>query len=68
MEKETVRRIRDARRSEKLPQEFTPAQVNAALGISWSGNFLAKHRVGNPGNETERFERIRPGLYRLKSN
>ncbi len=68
MEKETARKIREAVHSGKLPQQFTPAQVNKALNIDWAGKFLPKHRVGNPRNETELFVRIRPGLYRLKSN
>lgn len=68
MERETIRKIREAVRIGKLPQEFTPAQVNKVLNIRWAGNFLPKHRIGNPRNETELFVRIRPGLYRLKSN
>jgi hypothetical protein len=68
MERETAQKIREAVRTGKLPQQFTPAQVNKALNIHWAGNFLPKHRIGNPRDETELFVRIRPGLYTLKSN
>ena len=66
MEKETVQKIKKAVRDGKLPKEFTPKLVNAALGIHWAGVFLPKHRVGNPGRDTEHFIRIQPGIYRLK--
>ena len=49
MERETIRNVRLAVRSGKLPEEFTPSQVNRVLGIHWAGTFLPKHRVGNPG-------------------
>lgn len=42
--------------------------VNRVLKISWAGTFLPKHRVGNPGNETELFVRIQKAVYRLKSD
>ena len=67
MERKTIKRIREAVRTSKLPAEFTPAQVNAALGINWAGTFLPKHRVGNPGNVTELFIWIRMGLYKLNT-
>jgi hypothetical protein len=66
MERETIRRIREAVRSGRLETRFTPAQVNSLLGIDWGGTFLPKHRVGNPGGFTERFVRVDRGLYRLK--
>ena len=67
-EGETIRRIRDAVSGGTLAEPFSPRQVNDALGIHWAGNFLPKHRVGNPGGETELFVQVshRPALYRLK--
>ena len=47
MERETIRNVRLAVRSGKLPEEFTPSQVNRVPGIHWAGTFLPKHRVGN---------------------
>ena len=67
-ERNTIRRIRDAVRHGRLAEPFTPKQVNVALEIDWGGNFLPKHRVGNPGGYTQLFVRLssRPALYRLK--
>ena len=65
MERKTVRKIREAVRDRIIPAEFTPAQVNTALGINWAGTFLPKHRVGNPDGNTELFIQIGRGLYRL---
>ena len=64
----TIKRIREAVLQGKLQQQFSPKEVNAALGIRWAGNFLPKHRVGNPGGNTELFVQIndRPALYSLK--
>ncbi len=67
MERKTIGRIRKLVRTHKIPAEFTPAHVNAALGINWCGTFLPKHRVGNPGNDSELFIRIRKGLYKLNT-
>lgn len=61
-----MKNIREGVRTGRLSAEFTPAQVNAAIGINWAGTFLPKHRVGNPGNNTELFIRVRKGLYKLK--
>lgn len=66
MERETIQRIREAVKSGKLHATFSPADVNAALLIHWAGTFLPKHRVGNPGGNTELFVRTEPGRYRLK--
>ena len=55
MERDTMRRIREAIESGKLVQPFRPAEVNRALGIDYAGVFLPKHRVGNPGGYTEHF-------------
>lgn len=66
MERTTLRRIRDAIGKGTLTQPFRPADVNRALGSDYAGVFLPKHRVGNPGGNTEHFVRIERGLYRLK--
>ena len=67
MERETIRRIREAVRTGRLGREFAAAEVNVILKIHWAGTFLPKHRVGNPGGYTELFVRVRPGVYRLKT-
>lgn len=40
--------------------------VNKALGIHWAGVFLPKHRVGNPGGQTEHFVQVGRGTYQLR--
>lgn len=65
MERETVRRIRNAVHARRLPHEFTAADVNRALSIDWAGTFLPKHREGNPGRNTVLFMRVRRGVYCL---
>lgn len=67
-ERETVRAIRRAVRDSSLAQPFRAADVNRALRIWFAGTFLPKHRVGNPGGNTEHFIRVAPGLYRLKDS
>ncbi len=67
MERETIRRIREAVRSGRLGREFTAVEVNVVLKIHWAGTFLPKHRVGNLGGYTELFVRVRPGVYRLRT-
>jgi hypothetical protein len=49
MERDTIRRIREAVQSGRLGDTFTPADVNRVLRIHWAGTFLPKHRVGNRG-------------------
>jgi len=66
MDRETVRRIREAVRQGILRPAFKAADVNLALGIGWAGTFLPKHRVSNPGGYTAHFVRIDRGMYRLK--
>jgi hypothetical protein len=65
----TIRLIREAVRNGTLKEPFKPADVNRVLNVSFAGNFLPKHRVGNPGikgkKNTELFVKIDPGLYRL---
>jgi hypothetical protein len=65
-ERDAIRRIREAVAGGKLGKEFRAEDVNRALGIEFAGTFLPKHRVGNPGGNTELFVRISAGLYRLK--
>ncbi len=64
-ERETMQLIRQAIRHGRLREPMRRADVNKALGITWGGNFLAKHTVGT-GSSTARFMRISRGLYRLK--
>ncbi len=65
MERETIRKIREAVRIGGLPQQFTPTDVNKALNIHWAGTFLSKHRIGNPGKHTGLFVRVKSGIYML---
>ena len=63
-----IRDIRRARREGRLPREFRKADLQKACP-GWAaetcGVFPSKHRVGNPGRETELFVRVARGLYRL---
>jgi hypothetical protein len=64
-----IDRVRAAVRSRTLSEPFRAGDVFRACGGSlqtW-GTFLPKHRVGNPGGNTELFIRDGRGLYRLKS-
>ena len=63
----TIRAIRNAVHGGELHELFTPAMVNAALGITYAETFLPKHCQGNPRGETEHFVRVshRPSSYRL---
>lgn len=67
----TIHAIRTAVANRQLPSVFSPADVNRVLQIKFAGVFLPKHRVGNPGGNTELFVRIggegSPARYRLKS-
>jgi hypothetical protein len=67
IEGNTIRLIREAVAAGRIPVQFTPSDVDAALGIDWAGTFLPKHRVGNPGKNTALFVQVSRGLYRLKS-
>jgi len=64
-ERETMQLIRQAIRQGRLKQPMRGADLNKALGITWGGNFLAKHCLGT-GSSTARFVRVSRGLYRLK--
>jgi hypothetical protein len=55
-EGETITAIRAAVRNGKLHDPFRGADINALLGITWGGNFLAKHCAGN-GYTAEHFVR-----------
>ena len=65
MERETIRKIREAVRTGGLSPQFTPADVDKALHIHWAGTFLSKHRIGNPGKHTGLFVRVKSGIYML---
>lgn len=64
-ERETMQLIRQAIRKGRLKEPMRAADLNRALGITWGGNFLAKHCVGT-GSSSARFVRISRGHYRLK--
>jgi hypothetical protein len=66
IERDTIRRIREAVGGGRLKQPFRAADVNDALNITFAGVFLPKHRLGNPGGNTELFVQISRGFYRLK--
>lgn len=68
--RKTFRRFQEAVEAGRLIEPFTVAEARAATGIPWAGNFLAKHRAGNPRGETQLFvreetDRVR---YRIKWN
>lgn len=50
----------------RLKQPFRPADINNVINIDFADVFLPKHRVGNPGKNTELFVQIDRGLCRLK--
>jgi hypothetical protein len=56
--RKTFRKFLEAVETGRLVEPFFVAQARTETGITWAGNFLAKHRVGNPRGETELFERI----------
>ena len=66
MEGKTIRAIRAAVQSGRLPAILRGPQINKVLNIYWGGTFLAKHRICNLGGFTELFIRVSRGLYRLK--
>ena len=73
-EGQTIRRIRVVVRNGTLREPFSPKDVNRAIGITFAGVFLPKHRIGNPGQygrpDTELFEQVstRPARYRLATH
>jgi len=64
-ERETMQLIRKAIRQGRLKEPMRGADLNKLLGITWRGNFLAKHCF-DTGSSTARFVRVSRGLYRLK--
>lgn len=61
--------IRSAVEAGRLEEPFRASDV-AAVCPGYARRtyrvFLPKHRIGNPGGETELFVRVAPGLYRLR--
>ncbi len=68
MERDTIRRIRQATQQGKLQEPFRARDVHEAAGIrlSTAQTFLSKHRVRNPSGRSELFVQTAYGLYRLK--
>jgi len=64
-ERETMQLIRKAIRQGRLKEPVRGADLNNVLGITWGGNFLAKH-CPDTGSSTARFVCVSRGLYRLK--
>jgi hypothetical protein len=65
LERRTVAAIRRAVSTGALKQPFRRNDVSKAIGWSLPSAFLPKHRAGNPDGETELFEQVERGLYRL---
>ena len=65
-----ARHIYAAGEAGNLPPTFDPMDVAKACS-AWTklkyGVFLPKHSIGNPGGETELFDRVAPDLHRLLS-
>lgn len=60
--------IVEAARSGKLKEPFTKDDFRRAcpnFGEGTYNAFLDKHSVGNPGRNSELFERVAPGKFRL---
>jgi hypothetical protein len=66
-ERATMQLIRRAIHQGRLKQPMRGSDLNKALGITWGGNFLAKHCLGTDSS-TARFVRVSRGLYRLKDS
>ena len=64
----TIQDIKAAVAKGRLNQPFRPSEVDRSLGIHYASTFLPKHRVGNPGGNTELFVRVGnyPVTYRLR--
>ena len=63
-----INEIRRAVRGGKLRKRFRSADVRTACpgwGERTYSNFLPKHRVGNPGSNTELFVQHEDGSYSL---
>jgi len=60
--------IVSAVRNKKLKEPFTAVDFKKAcpsFGAGTYNAFLHKHAHGNPGGNSELFERVRPGAFRL---
>lgn len=60
--------IRGTIQNGKLREPFTSHDFRNAcpgLGEGTYNAFLWKHRLGNPGNNSELFRRVSPGKFRL---
>ena len=64
-QRKTMQLIQHAIRDRRLKQPMRGVDLNRALGITWGGNFLAKHCL-DTGSSTARFVCVSRGLYRLK--
>ena len=65
--KDFASQIYAAARDGRLKEPFGPDDVRLACpgrAPNSYTTFLAKHRVGNPGKNTELFERVSQGRYR----
>ena len=62
-----IQKILESVNNGNLKEPFSPQEVRKATDFPSAGNFLPKHRVGNPGGNTELFVQVsqRPALYRL---
>lgn len=61
--------IRDAVAQNRLREPFTADDVRMAVpgyADHTYGVFLPKHRVGNPGGNTELLIRVKRGFYKLR--
>jgi hypothetical protein len=67
IEGNTIRLIREAVTTGRIPAQFRAADVISTLGIRFAGTFLPKHCNGNPGNNSVLFIKLGRGLYRLKT-
>ncbi len=68
-ERKTISLIRGAVKSGKLKEPFGAKDTHnvcPSIPLSTCHVFLPKHRVGNPGDNTELFLQIDRGVYKLK--
>lgn len=68
MARKIISTIRRAHKSGLLPELFRSSDFRSACpGFSYAtySTFLPKHRQGNPDHNTELFEQIERGLYKL---
>ena len=52
----------------KLKEPFTKVDFRSVcpnFGVGTYNAFLDKHRVGNPGGQSELFEKVSPGKFKL---